>query len=106
MKFGAMKMLVRGPGEVHRDSNRIDVRFSADHSAVGDLRRNHDAYLHFLTDTGLPDVWVVEPQVHYFDIKPLKDTSCLSGAPRGFSRLRDSSLQELALQRIQGVLVA
>jgi hypothetical protein len=38
---------------------------------------NHDAYLHFLTDTGLPDVWVVEPQVHYFDIKPLKDTKVL-----------------------------
>ena len=31
----------------------------------------------FLTDTGLPDVWVVEPQVHYFDIKPLKDTKVL-----------------------------
>jgi hypothetical protein len=46
----------------------------------------------FLTDTGLSDVWVVEPQVHYFDIKPLKDTKVLlSGAPRGFSRLRNSS---------------
>jgi len=32
----------------------------------------------FLTDTGLPDIWVVDPQVQYFeDIKPLKDTKVL-----------------------------
>ena len=29
----------------------------------------------FLTDVGLPDIWVVDPQVQYSeDIKPLRDT--------------------------------
>src|ERR1022692_1193620 len=29
----------------------------------------------FLTDVGLPDIWVVDPQVQYIDdIKPLQDT--------------------------------
>ena len=32
----------------------------------------------FLTDTGSPDIWVVDPQVQYIeDIKPLKDTKVL-----------------------------
>jgi hypothetical protein len=71
MNFGAVKMLVGGPGEVCRDSNRIDVAFSADHSAVGDPRRNHDVYLQLPDRHGLPDVWVVEPQVHYLRISSL-----------------------------------
>lgn len=32
----------------------------------------------FLTDAGLPDVWVVDPQAQYIeDIKPLRDTEVL-----------------------------
>jgi putative ABC transport system permease protein len=32
----------------------------------------------FLTDVGLPDIWVVDPQVQYIeDIKPLRDTEVL-----------------------------
>jgi len=32
----------------------------------------------FLTDVGLPDIWVVDPQVQYIeDIKPLRDTQVL-----------------------------
>src|SRR5471030_1728376 len=32
----------------------------------------------FLTDVGLPDIWVVDPQVQYIDdIKPLQDTEVL-----------------------------
>jgi len=32
----------------------------------------------FLTDVGLPDIWVVDPQVQYIeDIKPLQDTKVL-----------------------------
>src|SRR3974390_2197139 len=32
----------------------------------------------FLTDAGLPDIWVVDPQVQYIeDIKPLQDTKVL-----------------------------
>ena len=32
----------------------------------------------FLTDVGLPDIWVVDPQVRYIeDIKPLRDTQIL-----------------------------
>ena len=32
----------------------------------------------FLTDVGLPDIWLVDPQVQYIeDIKPLRDTELL-----------------------------
>ena len=32
----------------------------------------------FLTDVGLPDIWVVDPQVQYIeDIKPLRGTEVL-----------------------------
>ena len=35
----------------------------------------------FLTDVGLPDIWVVDPQVQYIeDIKPLRDTKCCAFA--------------------------
>src|ERR1700739_1801040 len=53
----------------------------------------------FLTDVGLPDVWVVDPQVQYIgDIKPLRDTEVLR--VRGMERI------EWAVPLYQGSLDA
>jgi putative ABC transport system permease protein len=41
---------------------------------TGVMRRSFS----FLTDVGLPDIWVVDPQVQYIeDVKPLRDTEVL-----------------------------
>jgi putative ABC transport system permease protein len=41
---------------------------------VGIMTRTYS----FLTDVGMPDIWVVDPQVQYIeDIKPLRDTEVL-----------------------------
>jgi putative ABC transport system permease protein len=53
----------------------------------------------FLTDVGLPDIWVVDPQVQYIgDIKPLRDTEVLR--VRGMERI------EWAVPLYQGSLDA
>jgi hypothetical protein len=44
-EFPRLESANRGPGEVCGDSDRTDVRLSADHSTIGDLRMNHDAHL-------------------------------------------------------------
>jgi putative ABC transport system permease protein len=41
---------------------------------TGVMRRSFS----FLTDVGLPNIWVVDPQVQYIeDVKPLRDTELL-----------------------------
>ena len=64
------------PGQVPRHHHRPDVRVAADHAAGGDLRRADDAHVRrSITDTGLPDIWVMDPKVQFIDdIKPLQDT--------------------------------
>lgn len=53
----------------------------------------------FLTDVGLPDIWVVDPQVQYIgDIKPLRDTEVL--------RVRGMEGIEWAVPLYQGSLDA
>ena len=44
---------------------------------TGVMRRSFS----FLTDVGLPDIWVVDPQVQYIeDVKPLRDTEVFACA--------------------------
>jgi hypothetical protein len=47
----------------------------------------------FLTDVGLPDIWVVDPQVQYTDdIKPLRDTGA-AGPWHGGCRMGGRDVQ-------------
>jgi len=53
----------------------------------------------FVTDVGLPDIWVVDPQVQYIeDIKPLRDTEVL--------RVRGTEGVEWAVALYKGMLRA
>lgn len=53
----------------------------------------------FLTDTGLPDIWVVDPKVQYIDdLKPLKETESL--------RVRGIEGVEWAVPMYKGLLKA
>jgi putative ABC transport system permease protein len=50
----------------------------------------------FLTDVGLPDIWVVDPKVQYTDdIKPLRDTEVL--------RVRGMEGVEWGRRNVQGI---
>ena len=53
----------------------------------------------FVTDVGLPDIWVVDPQVQYIeDVKPLRDTEVL--------RVRGTEGVEWAVGLYKGMLRA
>ena len=47
----------------------------------------------FISDVGLPDIWVMDPKVQFVDdIKPLQDTELFRGARRFWGGMGDADV--------------